>query len=47
MEEKNRPGMEDIEIDLSRVFRAVTSRAWLVAIIAILCAALAFAGTFL
>ena len=46
MEEKNRPGMEDIEIDLSRVFRAVTSRAWLVAIIAILCAALAFAGTF-
>ena len=34
------------EIDLGRLFRAVMSRAWLVAIVAILCAVLAFVGTF-
>ena len=38
---------EEIEIDLGRVFRAVMDRAWLVAIVAVLCAVVTFAGTFL
>ncbi len=29
---------EEIEIDLGRVLRAVMSRAWLVAVVAVLCA---------
>ena len=37
---------EEIEINLGRVFRTVIDRAWLVAVVAILCAAVAFAGTF-
>ena len=37
---------EELEIDLGRLFRAVLDKAWFVAIIALLCAVLAFAGTF-
>lgn len=37
---------EEIEIDMGRVFRAVMNKAWLVAIVSILCAVLTFAGTF-
>ena len=46
MNEKDFQKNEEIEIDLGRVFRAVMNRAWLVAIIAVLCAVVAFAGTF-
>lgn len=37
---------EEIEIDLGRVFRAVMDRAWLVAIVSVVCAVLVFVGTF-
>jgi capsular exopolysaccharide synthesis family protein len=37
---------EEIEIDLGRVFRALMERAWLVAIVAVLCAIITFVGTF-
>lgn len=37
---------EDIELDIGRVIRAVLDRAWLVALISILCAAIAIVGTY-
>ena len=37
---------EEIEIDLGRLFRSVMSRAWLVGLLAVLCAVLAFGITF-
>lgn len=37
---------EEIEIDLSRLFGAVLNKAWLVVLVAVLCAGLAFLGTF-
>ena len=46
MESKNPTQNETIEIDLGRVFRAVLDRAWIVAVVAVLCAVLAFAITF-
>ena len=46
MEDKSKGRMDEIEIDLGRVFRAVIKRAWLVAVTAVLCAVLTFAGTF-
>ena len=46
MKEKEYQKNEDIEIDLGRVFRAVVNKTWLVALVALLCAALTFAGTF-
>ena len=46
MEEKNKGKMDEIEIDLGRIFRAVMDKAWLVAVVAVLCAVLVFVGTF-
>ena len=46
MNEKEFQKKEEIEIDLGRVFRAVMDRAWLVAIVAVICAVVTFAGTF-
>ena len=46
MDEKTINKNEEIEIDLSRVFGAVLNKAWLVAVVAVLCAVLAFLGTF-
>ena len=46
MEDKNKTKMDEIEIDLGRVFRAVMDKSWLVAVVAVLCAVLTFAGTF-
>lgn len=37
---------EELEVDLGRVFHAVMDKAWLVAIVAFLSAAIVFAGTF-
>lgn len=37
---------EEIEIDLGRVLRAVMDRAWLVAVVSVLCAVITFLGTF-
>lgn len=34
------------EINVTRIIRTVLNKAWLVAIIAVLCAVLTFAGTF-
>ena len=47
MNDKEFQKREEIEIDLGRVFRAVMNRAWIVAVVAILCAVVTFAGTFL
>ena len=46
MNENNIQKNEEIEIDLGRVFRAVMDRAWTVAIVAVVCAIVAFIGTF-
>jgi len=46
MEEKNKGIKDEVEIDLGRVFRAVVNKAWVVAVVAVLCAVLTFAGTF-
>ena len=46
MNEREIQKNEEIEIDLGRVLRAVMSRAWLVVVVAVLCAVLTFAGTF-
>ena len=46
MEEKKKQTGESIEIDLQRVFSAIWSKAWLLAIVSVLCAVLAFVGTF-
>ena len=46
MKETDLQQNETVEIDLARVFRSVMDRAWLVAVIAVLCAAIAFTGTF-
>ena len=37
---------DEIEIDLGRVFRAVLDRAWLVAVVSVVCAVVMFLGTF-
>jgi len=37
---------EEVEIDLQRLFRAVLNKAWLVALVSVLCAVLTFVGTF-
>lgn len=47
MNEKNIPKSEEMEIDLGRVFRAIVSRAWLIAVVTILCAVLTFVATIL
>jgi len=36
---------EEVEIDLKRIFDAILKKAWLIALAAILCAAIAFGGT--
>ena len=46
MNEKEMRKNDEIEIDLGRLFRAVMDRAWIVAVIAVLCAIVTFAGTF-
>ena len=46
MDEKTINKTEEIEIDLSRLFGAVLSRAWLIGAVAVVCALLAFLGTF-
>ena len=46
MNEKDIQKDEVIEIDFGRVFRAVMEKAWLVAIVSVLCTAIAFAMTF-
>ena len=46
MEEKNKGKLDEIEIDFGRVFRAAVDKAWLIAVVAVLCAVLTFAGTF-
>ena len=45
MNEKEMQMNEEIEIDFGRVFRAIMDKAWLVAIVAVLCAVIAFAVT--
>lgn len=46
MSENKTEKNEVIEIDIKRVMEAVWHRVWLIILIAVLCAALAFAGTF-
>ena len=46
MNEKNMKSIDEQEVNLTRIFRAVLDRAWMVAIISVLCAVLAFGCTF-
>lgn len=46
MEEKKKQTGEAFEIDLQRVFAAIWNKAWLLAVVSVLCAVLAFVGTF-
>ena len=46
MEDKMMEKHDEIEIDLSRLIAALTEKAWLLGLAAILCAVLAFVGTF-
>ena len=46
MDQKEIQGKEEIEIDISRVARAVLDKGWMVAVVSVLCAILAFVGTF-
>ncbi len=46
MEDKSKARREEQNIDLGRVFYAVLDKAWLIAIVAVLCAVLTFMGTF-
>ena len=46
MNEKNMKCIDEQEVNLTRIFRAVLDRAWMVAIISVLCAVLAFGCTF-
>ena len=47
MDEMKKEINNEIEIDLQRVLGAVLNKAWLVAIVAVVCAVLTFLGTFL
>ena len=46
MEEKKMQNLEEFEVDLRRLITALMDKAWLISIVAILCAVIAFAGTF-
>ena len=46
MDEKTIVNNDEIEIDLKRLLDALLDKAWLIAIVALLCAVVAFAGTF-
>ncbi len=47
MDERTVNNNDEIEIDLKRLLDALLDKSWLIAIVALLCAVLAFAGTFL
>lgn len=46
MEEKNSMKNDEVEIDLQRLFGVLLNKAWIIAIVSVLCAAIAFAGTY-
>lgn len=46
MEDKMMDKQEEIEIDLSRLIAALMNKAWLLGVVAVLCALLTFLGTF-
>lgn len=46
MDTKMRENNDEIEIDLQRLFRALLGSAWMIALAAVICAVLAFVGTF-
>ena len=45
--EENKKNRDELEIDLGRLLRALLSRAWMIAIVSVLCAVLTVAGTIL
>ena len=47
MDEMKKELNNEIEIDLQRLLGAVLNKAWLIGLVAVLCAVLAFLGTFL
>ena len=47
MDEKTLERNDEIEIDLQRLFGALISRAWIIGIVAVVCAVAVFLGTFL
>jgi len=46
MDTKVRETNDEIEIDLQRLFRALLGNGWIIALAAVICAVIAFAGTF-
>ncbi len=46
MDEKNKMAGQEVEIDLGRLLRTILDRAWMVAIVSLLCAVLTLVGTF-
>ena len=46
MEDKMMEKHDEVEIDLSRLMKALVDKAWLMGIVAVLCAVLTFVGTF-
>ena len=47
MDEMKKEKNEEIVIDFQRVFKALLGKAWLIAIVAVVCAVLTFVGTFM
>ena len=45
MDEKMRKKNQEVEVDLQRLFRVLLSKAWLISIVAVLCAVVVFLGT--
>ena len=47
MNEKKTNQTEEVEIDLQRLFAALMGRAWLIGLVAVICALVTFLGTYL
>ena len=46
MEEKIKTNSQELDIDLQRLINALLNKAWLIAVVAVICAVLTFLGTF-
>ena len=45
MDERENYPIDEIEIDIGRIFLAIMNRGWLMILVAVLCAVLVFGGT--
>ena len=46
MDERENYPIDEIEIDIGRIFLAIMDRGWLMILVAVLCAVLVFGGTY-